>query len=240
LVSHATDPDWTVVISGQDYPARPVTDLHAKLRETNADCFVTVRATIDSHRPKVDEGEATYWHARYYYRWYRLPRLASRVRIKGRWRLRRMWARISLAQPFIYVWFLPANGGTMVGFRRRRTPFGPTFQCYAGSQWFAVNRRALRALMDFTARCPDVVRFYARTVIPDESLILSALMNDGSVTTAGPSLTYDRFARSGDAHPELLTIRDLAAIQRSGAFFARKILDPRLVIALDARLDATR
>ena len=241
-ISETLMPDWTVVISGQDYPVRPAEELHAKLGGSNADAFLTPGITVDSHRPTAAEGEATFWHARYYYRWYRLPQVTRGIRIKGAWRVRRLWGDLSLAQPFVYVWFLPSNGGTMLGFRRRRTPFDETFRCYGGSHWFAVNRDGAQTLIDFAMSRPDVVAYYARTVIPEESFINSVLMGDPHITVETPNLTYNRFALVGSPHPEMLTIADLDAIEESGAFFARKIdgSDEQLIGALDARLDERR
>jgi hypothetical protein len=233
-ISETISPDWTVVLSGQDYPTRPAAELHAKLRETDADAFLTLFATIDSRRPAEPEVES--WHARYYYRWFRLPRLTRWLEIPGRW-----WWQLSWAQPLLFVWPLPRDSGTVLGIRRRRTPFGPNFRCYAGSTWFAVNRQGLQALIDFATVRPDVIDYYARTILPDESLFQSVLMNDPEVNVATPNLSYIRFDHVTSAHPATMTVDDLDEIEASGAFFTRKVdsYDHELLDALDARLSAS-
>jgi hypothetical protein len=231
-------PDWTVVLSGQDYPTRPAAELHAKLSDSDADAFVTLFATVDPKRPSEPEVES--WHARYYYAWYRLPRLSRGLKIPGTGRRARWWWQFSWAQPLLFIWTLPRDSGTVLGIRRRRTPFGPNFRCYAGATWFAVNGHGLQALIDFATACPDVIDYYARTILPDESLFHSLLMNDPDVTVATPNLTHIRFDERTSAHPATVTVDDLDGIEASGAFFTRKVdgSDHELLDALDARLSA--
>jgi hypothetical protein len=177
------------------------------------------------------------WHARYYYRWYRAPRLPDGLPILSQDRLHRWSWRFSWAQPALYVWPLPRDAGIAVGVRRLRTPFGPSFRCYVGSQWFAINRHALDVLLDVVRSRGDLMRYYARTIVSDESLIPSVLMNDPRVRIATPNVSYLRFDTPQSAHPATLTIDDLGAIDASGAFFARKVdgLDQDLLAALDER-----
>jgi hypothetical protein len=237
-INDTLTPDWTVVISGQDYPTRPAADLHATLRESDADAFLTLSAVVDAARPTVPEVET--WHARYYYRWYRTPSLTRSLRIPGSALGARLAWKFSWAQPLIYIWRLPRDSGTVVGIRRYRTPFGQDFQCYVGSTWFAVNRHGLQTLVDFAATRPDVTRYYARTILPDESYFQSILMNAPGVKVATPNLSHIRFDHVTSAHPATMTIADLGEIEASGVFFTRKVdgSDVALLAALDARISA--
>lgn len=66
------DFDWVVLLSGQDYPVRPVADIEARLRDADADAFI-------QHRPVARDGE---FALRYRRRW--RPASARKARIAAR------------------------------------------------------------------------------------------------------------------------------------------------------------
>ncbi len=225
-IAEHIDPDWTVLLSGQDYPIRPVGEIGATLLHSDTDAFIDPGRMISSKRPGI--GEARWWHARYFYRWYR-PAISLRLPKADSWAQLCVW--FSLHQPLLFLWPLP--GQLLVGVRRLRTPFNDALRCYAGSQWMALSRLAVTAVTEFGAARPDVVSLYRRSMMPDESLINTILMNSPQVRTRSPHLTYLRFPHASSAHPATLGLEDLPEMLASGRYFARKVEEGPLLDALD-------
>ena len=63
-------PDWALVLSGQDYPLRPMADIEADLAASDADGMLCSVREADLRRPKGDEE----FFLRVSYRHYRRPR----------------------------------------------------------------------------------------------------------------------------------------------------------------------
>jgi hypothetical protein len=196
------DPDWIVLLSGQDYPVQAPRELRHKLQSSSADVHLTVLGQVPG---EASGGLARWWHVRYYFRW----------------------------------WSLPRGSGTRIGIPRAQTPFSDSYPCWAGYQWLAVSRRGVETLeRELTAR-PELAQLYRTSVIPDESMIQTVLLNSPDLVNAQPNLTFQRPTGEGDAHAAELTIDDLPAILASGRAFARKMHPDRsntLMDTLDRRL----
>lgn len=238
-VRRELDPDWIVLLSGQDYPARPPGEIHAELMASSADCHLTLLHRIPAHSSDV---AMRWWLIRYFYRWWAMPRLPRLLPEGLRVKRLGLQRRLSMAQDRIFIWSLPRGSGTKVGLRRRRTPFGADYPCWSGYQWMAVSRRGLEAIEAELARRPELTRLYARSVIPDESMLHTVLLNAPALTVSQPSLTFQRPSGPGDAHAADLTLDDLPEIEASGRAFARKmhpVASAALMDALDRRIGAS-
>jgi hypothetical protein len=215
-----SDFTWVVLLSGQDYPIRPLADIERSLGASEVDAFIEaqrVERPALSRRVPVDE-----FASRYYYRWRKLPR--SLVTTAARTR------------PLLAVREMPS--GTWVGVRRFRTPFGPGFECHRGSDWFTLSRRAVEAVDRLMRARPDVLDHYRCTPIPTESFVQTVLANDPAMRTSGD---YRRFSswNPGASRPRVLGIADLPAILESGADFARKFdetVDRAVLDEIDRRV----
>ena len=89
-------------------------------------------------------------------------------------------------------------------------------------------------------RDPELVRFFHRSAVPDESFFQTILMNSPLAgTLVNDDLRYVDWSE-GAASPRVLTAFDLERMIRSSALFARKF-DPRVdrgvIDALDAHID---
>jgi hypothetical protein len=237
VVAHL-DVDWLTVLSGQDYPLRSLASFGSELAASGYDAFLS-GVPIPSDRPPPSDSGALYSHARYHFRWYELPRWVlgwargdRSIRLLGS-----AQRRLSSAQPFIFLWTLPAGGGDMIGFRRRKLPFGSDFQCYKGSQWLTFSRKAAQAMTGFIETRPDVMRLYERSLIADESLPVTILSNDADLRVQHPSHHYIRMTGAGDSHAAVLGVGDLELLLASGNWFARKF-DDRVDSEVLDRLDA--
>lgn len=103
---------------------------------------------------------------------------------------------------------------------QRRIP--SDIQVQIGSQWWCLRRRTVEALLDFTARRRDVVRFFRTTWIPDETFfqtLVRHLIPEPEIETR--TLTFLMFTDYGmpvnfhNDHYDLLLSQDF--------LFARKI-----------------
>jgi hypothetical protein len=214
------DPDWLVLLSGQDYPVKPPRELRDELQASSADVHLTVLRQVSNQARK---GLARWWHVRYFFRWWSLPRL-PRI-LPPRIRRRRVHAvhRLSMAQRRLFLWSLPRGSGARIGVPRASTPFSDSYPCWGAYQWFAVSRRGLETLERELSARPELVELYKTSVIPDESMLQTVLLNARELVTAQPNLTFQRPTGDGDAHAADLTLEDLPTILSSGRAFARKM-----------------
>lgn len=219
LVLESTDADWLVLLSGQDYPVRPLAAIERSLAEADVDAFIEARPVA---RPALRRGEVDEFARRYHYRWRRAAALPwPVVRAAGR------------ARPLVEVRRMPS--GPWVGVPAWRSPFGADLVCHRGSDWFTLSRRAIEAVDRFAVTRADVVRHYRRTLIPTESFVPTALANDPSLRLSGDTRRHTRWD-PGASGPRALGIGDLPGILASGADVARKFdetVDGAVLDALD-------
>ena len=213
------DPDWVAVVSGQDYPLRSVRDFERHLAQTPHQALLDGPWELDlSSEPPPPRRE---FYLRYRYRHYAPPRpLAA---ILGRALGRRAYLRE-----------LPAGQGLRLGIRPRGHPFGPGLRCHVCSDWLTLERRAVRALLEFTRTRPHVMRHYRRTIIPSESLFATVLANAPSISVGEASRMLG--FEEGSPHPRTFLAEDVEGLLSSGMHFARKFdegVDPRALDLLD-------
>lgn len=228
------DFDWLVLLSGQDYPIRPVPEIEAFLSATEFDGFVKgspVGTGLNGDR----EG-----FRRYFYRYYRVP-WSSSLRpstAEEQGPVVHAARQARDAQSFFSLKTAPA--GVYVGVRRLRTPFSSHFPCYRGSTWFTLSSRCVEAIDSFTKEHPSYVRAYRRTRSAAESFIITILLNDPRFKLSHDHLRYIRF-RGHRPNPEVLTADDLDELLSSGKHFARKFdldVDAEVLDMLDERVHA--
>jgi hypothetical protein len=217
-VAEAFDPDWLFVLSGQDYPLRPIEAIHADLAASGVDAMLgSVWPLETRHRPAPPQEE---FFLRYAYRHYRVPRRTPHL----------PQALRSVA----YLRELPTS--RHLGVRRMRLPFGESFRCYVSSDWITLGRRGLSALLSATRENSRLLRYYGRTAIPSESFPATVLLNDRSLNVSRDHRRFAPFTDPGAAHPDALTSADLDRILASGCDFARKFdaeVDAKVLDALD-------
>ncbi len=76
---------------------------------------------------------------------------------------------------------------------------------YAGSQWWALSRDAVKYILDFVARRRDLVRFYKRSLIPDEMFFQTVLGNSRFRKRIKRGLTYADWSQGLKRNPLPLT-----------------------------------
>jgi hypothetical protein len=222
LTAEAVDPDWLLVLSGQDYPLRPLAEIEAGLASSGFDALLGDARQLEiAGLPEPPQDE---FFLRYAYRHYALPRATPRV--PGR--LRRL----------AYLRECPPPLPPLLGLRRLKTPFRDGFGCFVSSDWLTLRRPALEALLRAAREQPALVRYYRRTWIPTESFYASVLLNDPSLRVADRNRRFLSFQGPLTPHPDTLTSTDLDRLLASDCDFARKFdseLDAAVLDALDER-----
>jgi GT2 family glycosyltransferase len=206
--------DWIVLLTGQDYLARPLSELKAHLATCGADALMEL--------DQVGHSEG-YVRARdvgaelYRYRYYGGPRTS-----------RLPWSRMGFLlgvarwQPFVSVRVNPRVHQMIFGYRSPRAPFSKDFPPIWARNWVALGRPALDTLLDYVDTHPEYVEHYRRTFHSAESFFQTILWGHPDIRLRLGGLHYERWDPA-HASPEVLDIDDLEPIVASGAFFVRKL-----------------
>jgi hypothetical protein len=230
---------WLTYLSAQDYPVRPVDAIEADLERSGRDGFMTWWGTGrgDPRNPwKPRQAEI-----RYLAQYRRLPDWTW-----GPLRAVRALGRIPPLR-------LHLTYGPYVGWRPRRTPFdadgpdgpggpggpgGGSLRLVGGTQWWSLSRPAVEHLAAFLRDREDVVRWFARTMVPDEALVQTAIVGGGAgrFDVVPDSRRYADTAGTPDGRPRPLRESDFAELTSGKWDFARKF-DPTADRALLVRLD---
>lgn len=110
----------------------------------------------------------------------------------------------------------------------RRLP--PYARPYGGSQWWNLSRPAADAVLGFLDEHPDYRRYHEHTLAPDELFFQSILLGTSlaeELEVVDDSLRFMRWPED-ESHPRTLTMDDLSAAGESEALFCRKVECPRL------------
>jgi hypothetical protein len=216
------DPDWLLVLSGQDYPLRPMAAIEADLAETEYDALLGNAWELDTSR--LPGPPANEFFLRYAYRHFPTPAATPHLP--------------RAVRPLAYLRELPSPRRPQLGVRRATLPFRNDFRCFVSADWLTLNRRALRTVLDAARKRRRLMRYYRRVAIPSESFFATVLFNDSSLRVARDNRRFVSFEAPLTPHPDTLTSADLDRILASGCDFARKFdaeADAEVLDALDER-----
>ena len=234
LFSHNTEFDWLINITGQDYPTQPLARMENFLAETNYDGFL-------EHFELLSDSEHNPWGSRegcdrYLYEYCRLCESLS-LRQRALVKLPRMV--INNIQHFVRI---NSSYGLMVGVRTTSSPFNHKFSCYAGSYFHTLSKKCVKYLHNFSKQNPELISFYKKTCLPDESLIQTILVNSRFFNFCNDNKRYIDWTGTRHGHPRILTDRDYPALVKDKIHFARKFdisQDRKILDMLDARIIQT-
>lgn len=225
-----------ILLSGQDYPIKPIAQLDAFLEE-NAHCdFIDFLPLEQKWKPKMVKDKLARYHilhseTRGDSNCY-APFSHSSLFQKGRTLCHLLKGRLSL-QNFKKLRKLPP----------RKVPF---VQQYAGSQFWAFCERTFYDVLTYIQEHREELELYYRyTSSPDEVFFHSILLNlqkENKKTELKPSLTYVNWERKGVQLPVLFKESDLEELlSQKERFFARKFdveIDEAILDSLDSLLIA--
>ena len=211
-------PTHLVVMTGQDYPIKPLATLRALLAGDPDATYLSWSAG-DPGSSRTDPGESRRWV------WGgELDRLVRRhYLVLPPWSALTTRRFVSLPQP--YVPFI----GT------KQIPAGLT--PYHGGAYFSMARAAVECCLEVLDARPRLLPWFSRVLAPDEFVFQMLLLNSALADTVVNDDLY--FIRWKGWHPEVLTDRDLPALLASPALLARKCdatQSASLLDALDARV----
>jgi hypothetical protein len=207
------DPDWVLVLSGQDYPLRPLADIEAKLEADDLDARLGAVRQVECRRPPPGQDE---FFLRCRYRHYTRPRAMPDLP--------------RIMRPLVYARELPP----LVGVRRLGPP---PLTFYASADWLTLGRRALQAVLA-AAEDRRLTRHFRRVGVPSESFFASVLLADPSLRIERDHRRFAPFSKPGAPHPDLLTTRDYERLLTVDADFARKFdaeVDSHVLDLLDGQ-----
>lgn len=228
--------DWVIVLSGQDYPIRPLADLENRLRKAPYDGLFH---HFDASRPPDIPAESIRWsleevETRYFFRATRLKRQLS-VLDRALWKLPR------------HLLDLTGNYRLHTGFglnfcrRVKSPPFGPGFRLYGSSNWLTIRRRCVQTILRFVDERPDITEHFRHTMAPDEAFPVTILANDPTIRLSTEELRYYDFSQTHNNSPATITPETVDKVLASGKYFARKFdMDayPDVIARVDAHIAA--
>lgn len=200
LHGNGQGPDFTVLLSGTDYPVARPEKVLAALRDEVADAFIDARPVFPFHRDPplegplglgVNEGgpNQKVCFRRYYCSLYR-P-LGIRLRVRS---------------PLFAPWL---------------SPFSRKFRCFAGEHWWTLGRRAVEFLLRSRVGRSDLADWFAARHIPEEAYVHTVVCNAPNLRVSHRTFRYVDWT-SHAPHPRTLGSGDLAKLLESDAHFARK------------------
>ena len=215
------DPQLVCLISGSDYPVRSLPEWEGEALAATS-WIGTAEPLRYTPRWGLRRGEGDDRWTRYAYRWYRSP--FRRPAGPPPWCVRIRGAIMLRLEPMIGLRIVSRGRGVHYGVRRLPAPFTRSQPAYLGSQWLAVRRPELDRLLDrdFRPGAP-LRRIYRRSIIPDESALVTALSRVAPPSDL-PPVTYVRWDAAADA-PVTWTLADLDELRAAGSPFCRKV-DP--------------
>jgi hypothetical protein len=231
--------DWLVLLSGSDYPVRPVAEIEAALAGADADGFIE---THPCEPPAIRRGRSVDEPAlRYHYRWSSPrprrpvvralagvldPRLAVAVTPAGV-RIGVPAKRSPFRTPKRRPRVSPIRHNMLSSVEAEHSPFGEGLECRYGPASFVLSRRAVAVIDAAVREHPELVLYYRDTLVPVESYVHTVLANDSSISLRDD----DRRVRSDRP----IGVDELDAVLGSGADFAGPLNEAALD-AIQARL----
>jgi hypothetical protein len=233
LRSRSIEFDWIVFLSGQDYPIRPLRELEAFLKNTRYDGFMGYGEAKDVSFWGDSLGED-----RYYFSYYKLPHFLYYYKLPSILKklLSMLRTLINKIQPLIRIKPFPRGLKTRLGVRKISTPFTSKFKCYRGPSWCTLSYKCVKYILQSVRENPYTLKYYQRTIIPEESVFHTIVLNNHALNIANKNLHYISWASPSSAHPDILISEAFDRIITSKQFFARKFdikVDSHLMDMID-------
>lgn len=191
--------DYYFLISGQDFPVRPIRELIEFLENDNGANYVDLFPSLNNGLCKQNNLD-------------KRNQIVYGDRIMSRGKFARIMRRL---------WVAVTGGyGRTFGIFRRKNVLNLKF--YFGSQWWCLSKDFVEYATEYLAKTPQYAEFFRKASCPDESFFQTLLMNSSYSDTRKEYLHFIRW-EEGKSSPENLTLSDFDEAIASGKFMARKI-----------------
>jgi hypothetical protein len=221
--------DWLINLTGQDYPTQPLYRVENFLANTDYDGFVEYFDVYSKQSPWSRKIVNT----RYLYRYKHFQEYLSPWQKQM---LKPIKHIVNHCQPFVR---LDYSYGLIIGMKNSCNLFNKSFTCYGGSYFTTISRKCATYLYNFVSENSDILDYYKKTFIPEESLLQTILVNSKQFKLCNNNFRYTDFTGSTHGHPRILTSKDFSALTKDGIHFARKFditVDSTILDQLDRRI----
>lgn len=199
LALKESDATYFHLISGQDYPIKPLNVFIEFFERHNGKNFLEFK-----HIPFAARDGNGYFRFQYYmpYDW--------------------VDARNKKGKDIIHKCY---KWQKKIGIKRRIPD--QFYHLYGGSQWFSITREGAETLLCYTRKSPAFYRRMKYTFASEESYITTVLVNLlPQAKIVNNNLRYIRWLKENGNNPSNLGKEHFSSIINSNAFFARKMENP--------------
>ena len=162
--------DWIVLLSGQDYPIRPLAEFSDAMQRSAMDGFFYHFKPLAE---RAARGGPFDWPReecvdRYFFRY---ASLKDELSLAERALLRLPRKALALSRNYR----LHTTYGLSFGRRVEALPFSQDFELHGGSYWHTIRRECGESLLDFVDENPTIVDYFRHVILPDETFIPTVL-----------------------------------------------------------------
>lgn len=218
LRDNEIDYDWITNLSGQDYPVSSLAAFSRELSQCSHDGFLHHFDALKQEPQKMSPmaWPARHGRERYYYQYTKIKddlSIAERAALRvPRLAIERFTDKLRVNTAY----------GLLIGRPAVRTPFTTGFRCYAGSYWHTIRRRCADYLLEYSEARTDIVGYFRKVLIPDESFVQTVLANHPGFRFVNDNRRYFDMRGSRLGRPKNLTESDISQIAGRRYVFARK------------------
>lgn len=194
--------DYFILLSGQDYPIKPIQSLVDFLEKNKGKEFIG-HGAVNKDGWKAAMSRYQYYHFR---------------------KNKNVWG-----------WFFFAGLRQLMklsGIKRK-----PPVPVWGGSQWFNITHAAFNYILDYTTANPEFTRYMKSCNFTDELFFQTILLNspfkNNCINDPLRYINWSKEPGKKNKSPEVITQKDLTALQQSPGFFARKFDDHIDAVVLD-------
>lgn len=211
---------YYILLSGQDYPIKPVRDFVSLLYKTYPKPYIhTIRQTDGNWVKAAFSHTRTYCYSKEIVR--RIYRIASSIGINKVRGLNRLLGIVDSVSTF---W-----GPSVYEDLRKHA----AVEVYGGSQWWALPDIAVNELLNDIVAHPNVVKWLRCSIAPDETFFQTMVMRtsvanlvDVNRDPVQGEMTYANFVsprnKVKNCHPYIITEEDWYWLKERPEYFARK------------------
>jgi hypothetical protein len=204
--------DRIVLLSGQDFPIKPVKYIEDFFSKNSEKIFIEGEAF-----PTKTWGERSFDRINNYHiftprrGWiYSLPHISNLNDWRSLHSTKKKWAAL---------FFLKVM---------KKREFPSYVKPYGGSQWFSINGYALKYVLKFLDEQPGYLTYHRDTLIPDEIFFQSIIYSSGDPKIKSNIVNsnhhyIDWTIREGKNPPAILDLSDFRQIADSDKLFCRKV-----------------